>query len=205
MGANYDASAWFYDKLSQVVYGKALIQSQVFLLNCIPENSNILIVGGGTGWILEEINAIHPSGLKITYVEISANMMALSRKRNIGDNEVIYINEAIENHTINQRYDVVISGFLFDNYTEQTLAKIFNHIEQQLKPNGLWLNTDFQLTGKWWQAVLLRTMLLFFRILCHIEAKKLPDIKSHFKPYHIIKQKTFFGDFILSTAYQKPV
>ncbi|MBS1526966.1 MAG: methyltransferase type 12, partial [Bacteroidetes bacterium] len=95
--------------------------------------------------------------------------------------------------------------FLFDNFTEQSLQKIFSHIHKSLKPGGTWLNTDFHLTGKWWQRFLLRSMIVFFRITCHIEATKLPDMENCFvnEGYKIIVQKRFFGDFILSTAYQK--
>ncbi|MDB5152152.1 MAG: class SAM-dependent methyltransferase [Mucilaginibacter sp.] len=205
MAANYNNSAWFYDRLSRVIYGKALIRSQVYLLKFISAAAEILIVGGGTGWILEEIAKVHPSGLKITYVEISANMMALSRKRNTGNNAVIYINKEIENVAIQNGYDVVITPFLFDNFTEQTLQKVFSHIHNSLKPGGLWLNTDFRLTGKWWQALLLRSMFIFFRIICRIEATRLPDIEKRFEQhlYKVISQKSFFGDFILSTAYKK--
>src|SRR5665213_550548 len=97
MASNYDNSAWFYDRLSRVIYGRALIRSQVYLLPCIPAGATILIAGGGTGWILEEIANIYPSGLKIVYAEISAKMMAFSRKRNAGNNEVIFINLPVEN------------------------------------------------------------------------------------------------------------
>ncbi|MDB5145414.1 MAG: class SAM-dependent methyltransferase [Mucilaginibacter sp.] len=205
MASNYDNSAWFYDRLSRVIYGKALIRSQVYLLQYIPAGATILIAGGGTGWILEEIVKIHPSGLKITYAEISANMMALSLKRNAGNNEVIYINEAVENVAVQNQFDVVITPFLFDNFTEQTLQKVFAHIHQRLKPGGIWLNTDFCLTGKWWQKLLLRSMILFFRIICRIEATRLPDIEKCFEQqeYKVISQKSFFGEFILSTAYRK--
>jgi ubiquinone/menaquinone biosynthesis C-methylase UbiE len=205
MAANYDNSAWFYDRLSRVIYGKALIRSQVYLLKFIPAHTEILIVGGGTGWILEEIAKVHPSGLKITYVEISAKMTALSRKRNTGNNEVIYINKEIENVSMQNQYDVVVTPFLFDNFTEQTLQKVFSHIHNSLKPGGLWLNTDFRLTGKWWQILLLHSMLIFFRIICRIEATKLPDIESCFEQYHykISNQRAFFRNFILSTAYCK--
>ena len=205
MAANYDNSAWFYDRLSRLIYGRALIRSQVYLLHYISPNADILIAGGGTGWILEEIAKIHPSGLTITYAEISAKMMALSRKRNAGDNKVIYINEPVENLAGETLYDIVITPFLFDNFTEQTLHKVFTYIHGKLKPNGLWLNTDFRLTGKWWQSFLLRSMILFFRIICRIEAKKLPQIELCFEhnQYKIIDQKAFFGEFILSTVYQK--
>src|SRR5580698_1500791 len=117
MAANYNNSAWFYDRLSRMVYGSALIDAQVYLLQFLPAGSNILIAGGGTGWILEEIAKIHPSGLQITYVEVAAGMMGRSKKRNTGSNKVIFINDAIENISI-KHFDVVLTPFLFDNLKE---------------------------------------------------------------------------------------
>ncbi|HTI59784.1 class I SAM-dependent methyltransferase [Mucilaginibacter sp.] len=205
MAANYNNSAWFYDKLSRLIYGKSLVKAQVYLLDSIPPGCKILIVGGGTGWILEEIAKVHSAGLKITYVEVAVNMMALSKKRNTANNEVNFINDAVENVSLTAGYDVVITPFLFDNFTEENLQKIFDHIHQSLKPGGVWLNTDFRLTGKWWQRILLKSMILFFRTVCRIEATKLPGIEQCFakQDYMTIKQKTFFGDFILSTVYKQ--
>jgi ubiquinone/menaquinone biosynthesis C-methylase UbiE len=205
MPSNYDNSAWFYDSLSKLFYGKALINAQVYLLPFIKSNSNVLIVGGGTGWILEEIAQVHPSGLNITYAEISANMMALSKKRAVGDNEVIFINNPIEDVSFSEKFDVIITPFLFDNFTESTLQKVFDHLHPLLKTDGLWLNTDFQLTGKWWQNVMLKAMFVFFKIICGIETSVLPDINKQFEHhgYEAIAQKTFYGDFVDSKVYKK--
>lgn len=204
MPSNYDNSAWFYDGLSKLFYGKALINAQVYLLPFIKPNSNILIVGGGTGWILEELAKIHPSGLKITYVEIAANMIALSKKRAVGDNEVIFINSPVEDVPFVEKFDVIITPFLFDNFTEDTLQKVFDHLHPLLKTDGLWLNTDFQLTGKWWQNVMLKAMFMFFKIICGIETSVLPDINKQFEQcgYEAIAQKTFYEDFVISIAFK---
>jgi len=205
MASNYDNSAWFYDSLSKLFYGKSLINAQVYLLSFIKPNSSILIAGGGTGWILEEIAKIHPSGLKITYVEISANMMALSKKRAVGDNDVIFINSPVEEVSFAEKFDIIITPFLFDNFTGDTLQKVFDHLHPLLKTDGLWLNTDFQLTGKWWQNVMLKTMFVFFKIVCGIETSVLPDINKQFEQheYEAIAQKTFYGDFVSSVVYQQ--
>jgi ubiquinone/menaquinone biosynthesis C-methylase UbiE len=205
MASNYDNSAWFYDRLSRLVYGKALVNAQVYLLQFVKPNSTILIAGGGTGWILEELAKIHPTGLTITYIEISAKMMSLSKKRWRADNEVTFINSAAEDVPATTRFDVLITPFLFDNFKEETLQKIFGHLHFQLKASGMWLNTDFQLSGKWWQNVLLKSMFIFFRLICGIETSVLPDIEKEFNlyNYNIIAEKTFFGDFILSTALRQ--
>lgn len=207
MAANYNNSAWFYDRLSRLVYGRALINAQVYLLGFIPLKSKILIAGGGTGWILEELTKIHPSGLDITYVEISANMTELSQKRRIGRNTVTFINDAVENVNLIANFDVIITPFLFDNFVDKTVDNVFNHLHNLLKPEGLWLNADFQLTGRWWQNILLQSMFIFFRILCGIEASKLPAIEKRFSTagYSVIDNKTFFGDFIVAKVYRKTV
>jgi ubiquinone/menaquinone biosynthesis C-methylase UbiE len=205
MASNYDNSAGFYDGLSRMIFGKALVKAQVYLLQFIPANSKILIVGGGTGWILEEIAKVHPSGLDITYVEISENMLSLSRKRDVGDNRVAFINDAIENVKPDQDYDVTITAFLFDNFTQDALPVAFEHIHRALKPKGLWLCTDFQITGALWQRTLLKSMYLFFKLLCGIDTTTLPDIEGQFVEHHYKAKsaKAFFADFILSTLYQK--
>jgi len=205
MAANYDNSAWFYDRLSRLVYGKALVNAQVDLLRYVPANSKILIAGGGTGWILDELSKIHPAGLHITYVEISANMLALSQKRKTGQNEVVFINDAVENVKLTEGFDVVITPFLFDNFLDETVDQVFNHLHSLLKPGGLWLNADFQLTGRWWQNIMLQSMFVFFKLLCGIEASRLPAIEGRFDStgYNMLEEKVFFGEFIVARVYGK--
>lgn len=206
MSASYNNSAWFYNALSRLVYGKALIKAQVYLVQFIQPDSKILIVGGGTGWILEELTKIYPAGLEITYCEIAPKMMARSKKKDTGTNKVLFINEAVEQVEFTRDFDVILTPFLFDNFTQQTLQKVFQHLHKTLKPGGLWLNCDFQLAGKWWQGVLLKSMFWFFRLICGIEASKLPEIKEVFLQNGccLLEKKTFYGDFILSEIYVKP-
>jgi ubiquinone/menaquinone biosynthesis C-methylase UbiE len=204
MAANYNNAAWFYDRLSRIVYGNALVKAQVYLLQYIRPGATILIVGGGTGWILEQIALIHPSGLHITYVEVSDKMMALSQKRNTGNNQITYINDAIENVTGLGSFDIIITPFLFDNFTPEKLETVFTHLHYSLKNNGLWLNADFQLTGKWWQNILLTSMLFFFKVLCGVESTQLPDYEKLYRHYgyETLDSKTFFGEFIISKVYR---
>lgn len=205
MSANYNNSAWFYDSLARMVYGSALVNSQIYLLQHIPAGSNVLVVGGGTGWVLDELTRIHATGLSVTYVEIAPNMMALSKKRDTGGNRVVFINDAIENVVLPADFDIALTPFLLDNFSEENLIKLFNSISTLLKKEGLWLTVSFQLTGKWWQWVLLKSMILFFKLICGIEASKLPGINMCFDKngYRLIEQKCFYGDFIGARVYKK--
>src|SRR5580692_1554130 len=105
MPNNYDPIAGSYAFLSRLVFGQAEVNAQVELLRYIGPGSRVLIVGGGTGWILEKLAAIHPSGLRITYVESSANMIALTKKRDWRQNEAQLVQLPIEQFVTEERYD----------------------------------------------------------------------------------------------------
>ncbi len=205
MPANYDNSAWFYDSLSWLIYGNTLINAQRYLLQFVPADANILIAGGGTGKILEHIAQKHPSRLNITYAEISAKMIKRSKKRYTGNNQVLFLNNAVEDILFPRQFDVIITPFLLDNFNGQKLESIFTHLDNALVNGGLWLNADFELTGKWWQKILVKSMFTFFRIVCRLEASQLPDIKKLFaaRNYQCLGRQTYYGDFIVSAAYQK--
>lgn len=205
MAANYDNAAWFYDRLSRLVYGKALVRAQTKYLHLIPAGAKILIAGGGTGWIIEEIAKTYPSGLKITYVELSEKMMDKARKRNAAGNVITYVNQPVEEANLTGDFDVIITPFLLDSLSAGIFDAVFKGLSNLLPPDGIWLNTDFQLTGKWWQPMLLKSMYLFFRMIGCVENVDLPLIKQRFQQagYIAKQQTTFFGDFILAAVYQQ--
>ncbi len=207
MPANYDRTAWFYDTLANIVFGNTLIRAQQHLLPLIPPRSRILIVGGGTGRILEDIAAIHPEGLNIMYVEISPKMTAHARKRNVKANKVKFTIDAVEHVPLQPEFDVIITSFLFDNYTEQSLPFTFGHLHTALLLGGIWLNTDFQVTGKWWQPLLLKSMYRFFKLFSNIPVSVLPDVKKQFltRGYQLVDSQTFYGNFIVTECYKNPL
>lgn len=207
MNRSYDLIAPIYDNLANLIYGKALREAQTFFLYLIPSTANVLVAGGGTGWILEEMASIHPQGLQIDYVDVSAKMIALAKQRNVGDNKVNFIQQSILNFTCSKQYDVIITPFFFDNFKQQTAGKAFTILHKTLKPNGLWLYTDFQIQNKhaYWQKALLFSMYSFFRVAANIEAAQLPDVVFQFImfQYQPLESKTFLHQFIITSAYQK--
>jgi ubiquinone/menaquinone biosynthesis C-methylase UbiE len=204
MKGNYDHIAWFYDTLARLVYGKAILRAQQYLIGHIPAGANILIAGGGTGWILEEIARLYSSGLTITYVDLSSKMIAQARRRNAGNNKVTFITAPAEKAPPG-KYDVVMTPFLFDNFSDSTLQSTFSAIDRLLVKDGVWLYCDFQDAGKWWQKALLKIMYAFFRVSCGIETAHLPDAKGCFSEHHykIKEKKTFFNEFIIARVYQR--
>jgi ubiquinone/menaquinone biosynthesis C-methylase UbiE len=207
MKGDYDRIASFYDRLSRLVFGKAIIASQRFLINAIPERAVVLIAGGGTGCILEEINHVHTSGLQITYIDSSAKMLALAEKRNTFENRVTFINQPLQEVSLQRVFDVVITPFFLDNFSDVTATQLFNRLDHSLKPGGLWLFADFYAdrNSPIWQKLLLKLMYLLFRLFCNIEAKDLPHTEKMFGEhnYYFISSRFFYKNFIRSVVYKK--
>jgi ubiquinone/menaquinone biosynthesis C-methylase UbiE len=206
---NYDNTASFYDFLSRLVFFKSQVNAQVVQLKYIPPGSRILIAGGGTGWILEELSKIHKQGLEISFVEISEKMLAKARERDFANNKVEFIHSGIESFTPEVHFDVVQTAFLFDNFSKARIEQVFGKLDGLMKPGGLWLFTDFRYEKEneiVWQAMILKIMYLFFRTLSNVEAASLSDMMPYFqaKSYHLIAQEHFYRNFIQSNVFQKP-
>lgn len=203
---NYDLVASVYDSLAKIFIGTALRESQKYFLKKMPANAVVLIAGGGTGWILEEITKLHPQGLRIHYVDSSIKMIDKAKKRYTGNNEVNFFQQSILDFANDTQYDVILTPFFLDNFSQETLQKVFAFLDQKLKPEALWMHTDFQEQKRkfHWQKILLFMMYSFFRIACNIEAKRLPDVVTSFKEnYLLLESKTFYHKFIITSLYKK--
>jgi ubiquinone/menaquinone biosynthesis C-methylase UbiE len=203
---NYNNIAFIYDGLCQFVFGQRLKNAQMESLSFISAYFHVLIVGGGTGWILEELTKQHASGLRITYIDNSSRMIALSKKRKTAFNTIEFINESIENSLLpHEQYDVILTPFLFDNFSQSTSELIFKKLDNSLKPKGKWLYVDFCISNKsnYRQQFLLKLMYVFFRVTCNIKANQLPDLKDYFSSYEMIHNKYYSNNFIITQVFQK--
>ncbi len=205
---NYNAVAWFYDGLSSLVFGSSIKKAQIDLLPLIPNNSKVIIVGGGTGWILEEITKLHPSGLEITYVDSSSKMIERSKKRNYAANKVEFIETSVEDYLLlytDHLYDAIITPFIADCFSQSAWQQVFTKLDASLQPNGMWLYADFYLNNKspQWQRFLIKLLYIFFRITCRIPAKQLPNVEVCFSTYKHISKRMYFAGFIVSQAFRK--
>ncbi len=132
-------------------------------------------------------------------------MIALASARNVGGNKVAFVTAPIQDISFPNDFDVVITPFLLDNFSEETLKVIFLKIDTSLATKGLWLFCDFQNTAIWWQRTVLKIMYLFFRTFCGVEAEKLPHINEAFEQnsYTIKEEKAFISGFVMARVYEK--
>lgn len=203
---NYDKLAPIYDFVSHAVYGQALVKAQRSVLHAIENGQKILIVGGGTGWILDEIEKLNKKNISVSYMEASSKMIELAKKRRLSF-PVEFICQYAEDIDTTKKWDVIMTPFFFDNFQKKKGLFLLEKLDNALNTGGLFLYVDFRLTKenvKFWKKALLKTMYLFFRFITHIETNTLVDMASILEKKY---QKNFtqysFHDFVFAGIYIK--
>jgi tRNA (cmo5U34)-methyltransferase len=193
--SGFDFLAPVYDTMARMVFGKAMVDSQTCFLDQIPAGAEVLILGGGTGWLLEKISQQNRS-CKILYVDISAEMIKKSRQRKTQD-EIDFIQGTEMDIPNGKKFDVIITNFYFDLFSDKRLNQILKHLQGHTRPGSLWIVTEFMDTV-WWHRALLKLMYVFFRTVCHIEGSRLPAWKPAFqaKNWRELAAQLRFNGFI---------
>jgi len=205
---NYDPIARYYDFLSRLFFGRSELLAQVELLGYVRAGSRMLIVGGGTGWILEEIAVRYPAGLRITYVESSGAMMRLARKRAVGASVVSFVELPVEEFVAEERYDCILTGFLFDNFSAELARRVVGLLSPMLEARGCWLFADFyyrRRESRFWQGLMLRVMYFSARLICRVDARELPDMDALFAQAGFAPDRIswYYKGFIKAVAYRR--
>jgi len=203
---DYNKLAPFYDWLGHTLYFGAIERSQLAYLDAIPKGRRILFIGGGTGFLIDEVlETCRPS--ELIYIEKSAIMIHKSKKACKHDlkERVTFIHGTQEDLVDGEKYDAVLSFFFFDQFRFPTLSKIFLQLDSHLKPGGLWLWSDFIPPETWWQKILMRTMLLFFDLTTSLGTNRVYSVPEIImKREYLLQQESFFyGGFIRSVVLKK--
>lgn len=203
MKANFDFVAPYYDRLSTMVFGQSMTKAQTIFLSQISQEANVLVLGGGTGWLLAELLRINPT-CKVWYIEASARMLELTASR-IGESaQVTFIHGSQEAIPSEIRYDAVVTHFFFDLFGETELAYVIPKIAGHLHSRSIWLVSDF-VKARWWHGPLINMMYAFFYVVADLSTVKLSDwravlLKNDFSE---VKRNAFFKDLIVSGVWVK--
>jgi len=207
MRNDYNSVAGYYDRLSRLVFQRSIIKAQQYLIDFISDNNKVLLVGGGTGWILDEIARLKKKNISVVYVEKSSKMIELSKKRKHENVTVEFVNAGIESYTTGDHFDVILTPFLFDNFIEKKIQYVFKRLDALLIPKGFWLYADFvnyKEVQRAWKQYFLKTMYVFFSFAANIETKKLIDMRPYFtEKYEMITQQFYYRRFIEAIVYRK--
>lgn len=199
--AGFNFLAPVYDALTRVVFGRSIVNSQIRFLDHIPNGSKVLMLGGGTGWLLEAIK----TPCEIWYIDISERMLSIAGQR-IHGNTIHFICGTEMDIPAFEKFDVVITNFYLDLFSDKALNHVVQSISSHTLDTTRWFVTDFVQGNHWWHSPMLKIMYLFFRITCSIEAKALPNwctiLKEH--TWAELESEYWYGEFIKACVLKRP-
>lgn len=201
MGFNLIAK--YYDRLARVVFGNSLGQAQTYFLNHIPPSTHVLVVGGGTGWWMNEFLINNPT-CKICFIEESSEMIRLAKKNTNEDHRITFRPGTHNSIFERDEFDVVITFCFLDIFSDNDLKVIIDKIDTSTKLKSLWLVTDFVET-KWWHSIMLFIMYRFFSLTTGLNNQKLPNWHAALREAQLVEvnEKLFSNGFIKSALYSK--
>ncbi|MEO8146283.1 MAG: class I SAM-dependent methyltransferase [Bacteroidia bacterium] len=204
--SNFNHIASIYDMLARLIFGSNLYNAKIHFLNVIKHGSNILIIGGGTGDILNKL-LTSTQNTVVDFIEPSQGMIKNARQNLLPEfvNRVNFINDNHNIITHHKQYDVVMAFFIFDIFKQDEALLISKKINDSLKENGLWLFADFFYTENYFQRCLIWLMYRFFKITTGISANKLPDYDVIFKQLKVAltHEKYFMKGLVKARVYKK--
>lgn len=178
--ANFDPLARPYRTLEYLTLGRKLEQTRLHFLPKLGMAHNALALGDGDGRFLASFLAANTS-VQATAVDSSAAMLELLRRRcsRYEDRlKTVQANALTFTPATDVPYDLVVSHFFLDCFTEEQLDQLIARITPALRPGGRWLISDFRIPPGNMHLptrVFIRGLYLAFRILTGLRVTHLPD------------------------------
>lgn len=196
----FDRLAPIYDSLAQLIIGKGIRKSQLHFLDYLKEKNKLLILGGGTGWILPYIIDINPT-LKIDYIELSPKMI-LKAEKSIRKNKNVRFIVGTEANIIHNDYDSVLTNFYLDLFKDSKLNDVVSKIKAAFLVNTVWITTDF-VSEQSWHKVMLWIMYRFFNITTGLNTLSLPKWENSLIQANgkLVAMKKYSRGFIKTAVY----
>ncbi len=195
---SFDRVAWIYDQVAGLVFGSQWDQVQQAPVGNLAGKSRVLIVGGGTGLLLDALQGVE----KIVFLELSEKMMATSRNRG-SHLRVDYVHADFFQWETSEKFDAIVMPFFLDCFGTEKLERAILKTRALLVEQGELHVIDFQ-PASWWKNSLIRVMYLFFRLFSSLEGKVLLKIDGVIQNAEFRqKSETFFCDkWIFYSVYQ---
>lgn len=203
---DFDKIAPYYDQLAHLIFSDSIKKAQVEFLHHIKSRSKVLILGGGTGWILQEVLTIEKD-IEIFYVEKSSKMLEIARSRLDSETppNVRFIHSSMEEWKTDVDFDTVICNYFLDVFSEVKLQQqIIPKLKLLLKPGGKLLVADFQnKKNLLWQKLILWVMHVFFGKVSKLESKQLTNFETVLgrAGFDLEKERDFHRSMIFSHVY----
>ena len=187
----FDRISPVYDLLAMTVFGRAIQRSQLRLLEGLPTAPRVLLLGGGSGWLLEALMTCRPDA-EVLSVDASPAMnrraAARIRRREARTGRRLSVTLISATHSAldipplsdQPPFDVLITPFFLDVFSPAELPRVMGTLSGRLTREGRWLFADFCPPLAGWRAALVWLMYRFFRLSTGLTNQHLSDFRRHF-------------------------
>ena len=157
----FDRVAWFYDALAGLVFGSSQQAAQRAALHGLPDGTpHVLILGGGTGWVLSEVLR-RVLAAKVLYLEASPKMLAraqgrLAREFPQAVGQVAFRHGTQAALQPAEQFGAIITFFVLDCIPSADLGAALAQLRAAQRPGAPWLVADFRSARRGWRYWLLR-------------------------------------------------
>ena len=148
-GKAYDRLSSLYDVLSHLYSGGKIRALTAAQSSEIRAGDRILFAGVGTG---EEAALVARSDVKVTLLDTSPLMLerAARRFQAAGIQHIEAICCDVRDHGRNAYYDIVVSNFFLNVFSESTMKEVMGHLARMARSGGKVLIGDFSFPhGRW--------------------------------------------------------
>ncbi|QDV45162.1 ubiquinone/menaquinone biosynthesis methyltransferase [Stieleria neptunia] len=181
----YDRLATVYRGLEICLFGNALHRARLALLDQLPRAERALVLGDGTGQLLEQLCITQPD-CRITTVDQSRQMLNHQQRRveRIGALErVEFVQTDARSYSVPvDQYDLLVAAFFLDCFTERELDDELPRFLAGLRDGGIFYFVDFVWPPPGWRrrqaAAYQWLMHRFFRWQTGLPNRRLVDLDA---------------------------
>lgn len=180
---DFNLIAPLYDIIAHITFAGRIQRAQEQLIPTLQNTQKLLLIGGGTGKILESILTRYPQ-LSIIYLEASSAMIhrAQARLNEAQNARVLWLHDTHERlyqePTLLLDVDAIFTCFFLDVLSPQEAHDFMGWITKQLSQNhrtgSLWLIADFY-PHQGWKGAIIRLMYLIFKVITRLDNQILID------------------------------
>lgn len=184
---SFDVLAPYYLWMERLSAGGKLQSCRTAFLEMIPTPSSALLLGEGNGRFLAAFCRKFPESY-ITCVDASARMLDEARRwllrEGLDTKRIRFMQADVLDWTPSVNvYDLVVTHFFFDCFTEDQLQKLLPVIARAAKPQAQWLMADFKMAESGLKRlrsrVILSMLYAFFRCMTGLSASAITPLDPY--------------------------
>jgi ubiquinone/menaquinone biosynthesis C-methylase UbiE len=179
----------FYEFFEHISFGRTLERRRFAFLSKMKGSHEILECGGGDGRFIARL-VDENAKATIDFVDLSSKMTELAKRRVFkalprGCERIKFYNQDIRKFSPRpecQGYDLVITHFFLDCFTDLQTQEIVSRISGWAAPGAKWIVSEFNVPDerfrRMWTRGIVRSLYLAFRTTTGLQTTCLPDYGS---------------------------